>query len=62
MLSPVKVKTISRLIIDLGKILFAAFVVGFFIPGFSGKVTALSFGIGGLSSLSLLVLGVKLTK
>lgn len=60
--SPVKLDRLSKLIIDLGKILFAAITVGFFIPGFSGDVDIFAFIIGSSLSISMFTVGIKLTK
>lgn len=60
--SPAKLNRLSKLIIDLGKILFAAITVGFFIPGFSGDVNASTFIVGSLLSISMFTIGIKLTK
>lgn len=61
MMSPTKLDTVSKLVIDLGKILFAAAVVGFFIPGFSGEVGLLTFVFGAATSVTLFFIGIKLT-
>lgn len=57
-----QIRATSKLVIDLGKILFAAFVVGFFVPGFSGEVNLFTFLIGGILALTLFVVGIKLTR
>ncbi len=62
MTSSPRVEIIAKLVIDLGKILFGAAVVGFFIPGFSGAVTPLTFISGALLSGLLFSIGVMLTK
>ncbi len=60
--SPTKIDRLSKLIIDLGKILFAAITVGFFIPGFSGEVDISAFIVGSSLSISMFAIGIKLTK
>ena len=62
MFSQGKIEVASGLVIDLGKILFGATVVGFFIPGFSGAVTVSTFVSGALLSGALFIIGIKLTK
>ena len=62
MLSPKELEKLSGLVIDLGKILFGAAVIGFFIPGFSGAVTPVTFITGTLLSSALFAVGVKLIK
>ena len=56
-----KIREISKLILDIGKIIFTAAVVGFFVPGFSGEVGILGFTIGATTSFMLFAIGIKLT-
>lgn len=62
MFSHQRLDVISKLILDLGKILFAAAVVGFFIPGFSGTVSVPTLIAGTILSTSLFITGIKLTR
>lgn len=57
-----QVEAISKFFADLAKILFAATVVGFFIPGFSGNVNILAFAVGALSSAGLFIGSVSILK
>ncbi len=56
-----KIRELSKLALDLGKIMFAATVVGFFVPGFSGEVSVASFVVGAAVTLLLFVVGIKFT-
>jgi hypothetical protein len=61
MISPKQTDILSKLTIDIGKILFAAAVVGFFIPGFSGDVSFSVFIVSIFSSLFLFITGINLS-
>lgn len=60
MIAPVQVRELSRLSLDLGKIVFAAAVVGFFVPGFSGDVHVIGVVIGTLMSVLLFGVGIRI--
>ena len=55
-------EVISEIWIDIGKLFFAGGVVGFFIPGISGKINLGSFLITLLISLACFIIGVKLAR
>ncbi|GEM_PF-2401801 len=59
-LSEEKVKALSEFSRDIAKILFTSAVIGFFIPGSTAKVSALTFSIGLLFTLGFLVTGVAI--
>ena len=58
--SALQVKTVSKLILDLGKIFFGSVVVGFFIP--SLEIPLAVFLSGTAFSLGLFIIGIKLLK
>ena len=47
---------------DASKIIFGSAVVGFFIPGLAGRVTAVTFIAGSLATIFFLWLAVLLSK
>lgn len=55
-------KTVSKLVIDVGKLFLGGGVVGSFIPGVGDKITIGSFLIALLISLACFTLGVNLAK
>lgn len=59
-LSKLHLKSLSKYLMDLSKILFASAIVGFFIPGFSGPVNLPTFILGSLFALAFLLAGLKI--
>lgn len=57
-----QVKTISSLIIDLGKLFFASGVISFLFPGIVAKTNPVGFVVGLLISIIFFYFGVKLLK
>lgn len=46
-----QIKLLSGLISDLGKIIFASIVIGFFVPGIAGEITLPVFVFGVFASI-----------
>lgn len=57
-----QIKGISKYLMDLSKLLFGSAIVGFFIPGYSGKVSTAIFIIGVVSSMGLFASGIFILK
>lgn len=55
-------RIISSIFIDIGKLFFGGGVVGFFIPGISGKINVVTFVFTLLSSMICFIIGVKIIK
>ena len=55
-------KLVSKILVDLGKLFFAAAVIGFFIPVTAAKVETSSFVVGLTTSLILFIGGVIIIK
>ena len=53
-----QIKSISKLLLDLGKFFFGSVVVGFFIP--KAGIPAPVFILGIIFSLGLFIIGIKL--
>jgi hypothetical protein len=61
-LTNLQIEALSKYFVDLSKILFASAVVGFFIPGYSGEISILTFVLGALFSVGLVLLGILIIK
>ncbi len=59
---PNQKRTISEIFVDIGKLFFAGGVVGFFIPGITGKINIGTFIFALILSLVCFTVGVKLAK
>jgi hypothetical protein len=57
-----QIDAISKLLLDLGKLVTGAVIVGYFIPGFSSAVSLSAFAAGGLISGLLYVAGIGILK
>lgn len=53
---------IAKTLADLAKILFAAAVIGFFIPGYAGFVKTPVFVTGAVSSTGLFIISVAVLR
>ena len=62
MLSSSQIKELSRLSLDLGKIIFGSGVIGFFFPIFSKEVSGGEFAVASIVSGVLFVMGIKLSE
>lgn len=57
-----QIQLIAKTFTDLAKILFAAAVIGFFIPGYAGIVNVPTFITGAISSASLFIVSVGILR
>ncbi len=57
-ISSAQQRALSQIALDLGKIVVAASVIGFFIPGFSGEVGATTMVVGSTASILLFAVGI----
>jgi len=53
---------IAKILVDLGKMFFAASVVGFFIPATAAKINLFSFLGGLITSIVLFIGGITIIK
>lgn len=58
----IQIKTISSLVIDLGKLFFTASVVGFLFSEITQRINPLSFIAGLFVSVTYFIIGIKILK
>ncbi|KKQ89392.1 MAG: hypothetical protein UT11_C0027G0012 [Berkelbacteria bacterium GW2011_GWA2_38_9] len=58
----IQIKTISNLMIDLGKLFFTASIVGFLFSEVTKQISPISFAGGLITSVTYFVIGVNMLK
>lgn len=61
-LNQLQIESISKLLADLAKILFASIIVGFFIPSSSNNVSLIAFISGLVTFVGFFTLSIVLLK
>jgi len=61
-LNQLQIESISKLLADLAKILFASIIVGFFIPSSSSNVSLIAFISGLVTFVGFFTLSIVLLK